>query len=24
VKAAGASNTEGLTDSLFKEGLEYY
>ena len=24
VKAAGASNAEGLTDSLYKEGLEYY
>jgi serine protease Do len=24
VKAAGATNTEGLTDTLFREGLEYY
>jgi len=24
VKAAGASNTEGLTDTLYREGLEYY
>ena len=24
VKAAGASNTEGLTDTLFREGLNYY
>ena len=24
VKAAGASNTQGLTDSLYREGLGYY